>query len=124
MAGILKATNSRVRRSTWIIIVSGVLLLLITGLAVYLFLQHSSQDLSDVNAVKQLVARHMLLPTDETPALVTVTDPSKLTTDFLKQTVAGDKVLIYQTNKRAIIYRPSVDRVVDVGPVLIDAPRK
>ena len=103
---------------------SGVLLLLITGLAVYLFLQHSSQDLSDVNAVKQLVARHMLLPTDETPALVTVTDPSKLTTDFLKQTVAGDKVLIYQTNKRAIIYRPSVDRVVDVGPVLIDAPRK
>ena len=64
----------------------------------------------------------MVLPTDETPALLTITDPSKVSTEFLRQSQIGDKVLVYQTHKRVIIYRPSLDRVVDVGPVIIETP--
>ena len=106
------------RRIIWSIIALSVVLTLILG--GYLFYKDQHKDLTNVTTVVTLVSRHMVLPDDETPALVTVTDPSKLTTAFLKNSKAGDKVLIYQTNKKAIIYRPSIDRIVAVGPVVID----
>lgn len=87
---------------------------------VYLFLPKQS-DLTDVKVVTGLVSKHVVLPSNEAPALLTVTDASKLTTDFLKQASNGDKVLIYQENKKAIIYRPSIDRIIDIGPVVIDS---
>lgn len=115
--GILKVTNKP--RARLLIIISILLLFAVAG-GVYLSLQAQTKDLTNVNTVVSLVSRHMVLPGDETPALMTVTDPSKLTTAFLKGTKVGDKILIYQTNKRAIIYRPSIDRIVDIGPVVID----
>jgi len=95
------------------------LVLVAGGIGTYLFLP-KQVDLTNVNVVTGLVSKHIMLPNDETPALLTVTDTSKLTTDFLKQASNGDKVLIYQKHKKAIIYRPSIDRIVDVGPVVID----
>ncbi len=74
----------------------------------------------DVNGIKQQISKHYLLPSDEEPALATVTDKAKISSDFLKKADNGDKVLIYQTNKIAIIYRPSIDRIISVGPVSID----
>lgn len=79
------------------------------------------QNQDSVEVVKQEVARHMVLPTNEQPALATITDHNKLSTPFLKQTQNGDKLLIYQTNKKVIIYRPSIDRIINVGPVVIDS---
>ena len=73
--------------------------------------------------VAAAVARHVILPSDETPALATVTDPTKLTNNrLLSQAKQGDKILIYAKWKQAIIYRPSSDRVVDIGPVDVAAP--
>ena len=95
-------------------------LVVATGLFLYLN-QHRDGD--DIISVKNAVSRHIVLPTNEEPALLTVTDPSKLSTDFLKSTQVGDKVLVYQTNRKAIIYRPSIDRIVDVAPVVIDTPK-
>lgn len=97
-----------------------IIVIIIVAVCVYVFLRPQTNNLSDVSVVTSLVSKHMVLPKDETPALVTVTDPSKLTTEFLKGTEVGDKVLIYQTNEKAIIYRPSLDRIIDVGPVVID----
>lgn len=79
-----------------------------------------TEDLNDVTYVIGRVSRHIVLPSDEVPALLTVTDNAKLTSSFLKQAKNGDKVLVYQTNKKAILYRPGVDRIIDVGPVVID----
>ncbi|HTH72324.1 MAG TPA: hypothetical protein VL737_03090 [Candidatus Pristimantibacillus sp.] len=86
--------------------------------------KHSANtaNLDNVTAVKAKVASHYLLPADEEPALATVTDKSRLNTPFLKTADNGDKILIYQQNHLAIIYRPSIDRIVSVGPVTIDAP--
>lgn len=82
--------------------------------------QEATGDLNDVTYVIGRVSRHMVLPSDEMPALLTVTDNAKLTSSFLKQAKNGDKVLVYQTNKKAILYRPGTDRIIDVGPVAID----
>src|SRR5581483_1628499 len=58
---------------------------------------------AELNHVTALVAKHYLLPTNETPALVTVTDTKKLTSPFLKKSLDGDKILVYQKNRIAII---------------------
>ncbi|HEX3081895.1 MAG TPA: hypothetical protein VHQ86_01435, partial [Candidatus Saccharimonadia bacterium] len=112
-------------RRTLIIIALGLLAVLIAGLSLYAWLAHKSPATGEaqLHNVEAKIGKHYILPTDEVPALATVTDTSKLTTPFLKGTKNGDQVLIYQKNHIAIIYRPSVDRIVSVGPVTIDNPR-
>ncbi|MEO5948918.1 MAG: hypothetical protein ABIP74_00790 [Candidatus Saccharimonas sp.] len=81
-------------------------------------------DNASVERVVKSVQRHVVLPSDEVPALLTVTDSSKLTTQFLKQSQNGDRILVYKNHQKAIIYRPSVDRIIDIGPVVIDTPQQ
>ncbi len=71
--------------------------------------------------VKSRVGALYLLPTNEDPALATVTDSSKLSSSFAGKVQNGDKILFYEKNNRAIIYRPSLNKVVDIVTVQIDA---
>lgn len=91
------------------------------GSLVVLWFRPDSQ--SDVQKVKELLGRHYVLPSDEEPALLTVVDSNSLSSSYLKQHAKnGDRVLVYQKHQRVIIYRPSIDRIVDVGPVVLEAP--
>ncbi len=104
-------------------IVLAVILMTTGGLIAIMHYRRQTAALPDtVAAVTERVARHIMLPTNEQPALATVTDASKLNTPFLKHAHNGDKILIYQKNQLAIIYRPADDRLVSVGPVSIDEP--
>lgn len=80
------------------------------------------QNLSNVEVIKNKISKHIVLPKDEQPALLTITDKNKLATPFLKQAENGDKMLVYQTAKKVILYRPSIDRIIDSGPVSIASP--
>ena len=80
------------------------------------------ENLDNVIVIKNKIAKHVVLPKDEEPALVTIVDKNKVTTPFLKIAENGDKVLIYQKAKRVIVYRPSIDRILDIGPVSIATP--
>ncbi|MBC7707615.1 hypothetical protein H7Y63_00110 [Polaromonas sp.] len=94
--------------------------LLIFGAIFVLRADQASKTLdgkASLQVVEDRVNKHFLLPSDEVPALATITDKSKLTTPFFKRAQNGDKILIYQKHKIAIMYRPSIDRVVEVGPV-------
>lgn len=104
-------------------IVVGLVLLTLVGTALFIQNKQRREDLTNVDVVKARVARHYVLPSNEQPALATITDRNKLTSAFLKKAQNGDKVLIYQTNQIAIIYRPSIDRIIAVGPVAIDTPQ-
>jgi hypothetical protein len=93
---------------------------LLVGLLVVIIIitRPKLQGSSEEAQVQAKVAKLVLLPTDETPALATVTDPSKLKTNpLLAQTKTGDKILIYAKWKQAVIYRPSANKIVDIGPV-------
>lgn len=81
-----------------------------------------NKDITDVKIIQQKVSEHMLLPGDEQPALATVIDKTKLNKTIFKNAENGDKVLVYQKNKKMIIYRPGIDRVADVVPVAIESP--
>lgn len=103
----------------WLILLVCCVVLVAAGIIALVIVQQKSEDLESVDVIKQKVSKHMLLPGGPDPALATVTDSSKLTTVFLKQTKNGDKLLIYDKSQKVIIYRPSIDKIVDVGPVTI-----
>lgn len=65
------------------------------------------------------------LPTDETPSIATVDDKEKLKDQpFFASAEKGDKLLIYQAGKKAIIYRESTNKVINVGPIAIQQNAK
>lgn len=61
----------------------------------------------------------------EVPSVATVADKSKLSDQsFFKNAENGDKVLIFTDAKKAYLYRPSSNRIIEVGPININTPEK
>lgn len=85
----------------------------------------SNPQAGSAEEVKTLVKKlsaFMELPA-ETPSVVTVTDREKLQSqEFFKKAQNGDKIIIYEAARRIILYRPTTSRVVDVAPLVFNAP--
>ena len=66
------------------------------------------------------VGKLVVLPTGEKPTVATVTDISKLQGQaFFAPAQNGDKVLIYTQAKKAVLYRPSENKVIEIAPLNI-----
>ena len=111
-----------------ILLVCGILVL--AGLASYSFWMYysSQQELArvqqktvqarnnDASAIIADVKNHMVLP-NETPIVTTVTNADAVRSQpFYANAKNGDRVLVFKT--RAILYRPSIDRVIEVGYII------
>ncbi len=76
--------------------------------------------------VKQLIekiGKLIAVPKDETPTVATVNDIEKLkSSPFFTNAKNGDRVLIYTTAKKAILYRPLENKIIEVGPISIGTP--
>jgi len=82
----------------------------------------SGSDKQEMIKVRDSVSKLVILPTGEDPTLATVTDKNSLTDNFLKTNAEnGDKILVYITAKKVYIYRPSINKIVNIGPLTIDA---
>lgn len=80
----------------------------------------SAANVTEMRTLVTRVGKLMVLPVGEDPTIATVTDNSKLKEQaFFAQSQNGDKVLIYTGAKKAILYRPSLNMIVDVAPVNI-----
>lgn len=67
------------------------------------------------------VAQKIILPKDQKPPRVAViSDPDALTQeqDFYRGAEAGDVLMIFEGSRRAIIYSPRRDIIVNVGPIV------
>jgi len=74
---------------------------------------------AEANALLTQVGKLMELP-NETPTIATVSDVTKLKNQaFFSDAKNGDKVLIYVQAKKAILFRPSENKIIDVAPVNI-----
>ena len=69
-----------------------------------------------VQALVQEVGRHIMLPADK-PQVVTITnvDQLKIGQPFFDPAQNGDKLLVYMT--KVILYRASIDKVIDVAQI-------
>ena len=68
------------------------------------------------------VGKHILLPPGEQPTVATVSDLSPLKDQlFFKNAKVGDMVLMFPKARRAILYDPISDRIIEVAPITVDA---
>lgn len=127
---ISKARVNRLIRSRNFIIVLIVIVALLPTIFFYNKSKVAEQRLNDPNTANQKVidevvkkvGRHILLPTGEQPTLATVSDVTKVKGQpFFINAANGDKVLIYTQARKAILYRPSKDIIVEVAPLNIDS---
>ncbi len=80
-----------------------------------------AQAQAEVDMLVSEVGKLLALPTDEKPTVATITDVEKLKEQvFFKNAANGDKVLIYTKAKKAILYRPTEKKIVEVGAVNIN----
>ncbi len=60
----------------------------------------------------------MLLPEGETPTVATVSDLKPLKGQaFFAHATVGDKVLIYASAQKAILYNPRDKKIIEVAPI-------
>jgi hypothetical protein len=97
----------------------------IASIATSVILFQQNQKLKNPNLAAQeevtqavkAIGAYMLLP-NETPTIATISDPSKLKDQaFFAEARAGDKVLIYAQAHKAILWRPSINKVIEVAPL-------
>ena len=70
-----------------------------------------------VNKVSKLI----ILPRGETPVVATVTDPEKLKKEqvFFTNASIGDKILIYTKARKAFMYNPKLNLIIEVAPIVL-----
>lgn len=104
-------------------------LLLIVSIAIATFYYYKYQTIknnpayiteTEIKKLSDIVAKLIKLPADEEPTIATVEDKDKLRDQpFFADTENGDKILIYTKAKKAIIYRPNSNSIINVGPIVI-----
>lgn len=65
------------------------------------------------------VGQLIQLPPNETPSMATINDAAsvKKAQPFLANAANGDVLIVYQTAQTALLYRPSENKLIAVGPV-------
>lgn len=102
--------------------VLALLLVVSVGVGAY-FYQKAAADpqkiaQNELQETISAVGKLIVLPTDETPTMATVSDPAKLSSQpFFAHAKVGDKVLVYTKAGKAILYNPSSNKIVEVAPV-------
>lgn len=76
------------------------------------------ENVKIINALSAM----MIVPEGEVPTIASVSDIEKLKDQpFFKNAQNGDKVIIYPSEKRAILYRPDVKKIVEVSPINLNS---
>ncbi len=109
----------------YIVVILILLVVILAGVSAYLYKKSTSNpDAASQAEVKSLVAKVgkvMVLPEGETPTIATVSDPEALRDQaFFVDAKKGDKVLIYSNAKKAILFDPSADKIVNIAPLNTD----
>ncbi len=106
--------------------VLGAIVIILGGLAFYFYMQYSnlqenpSADAeAEVNELVAQVGKLIVLP-EERPTVATVTDVEKLKDQpFFAKAKNGDKVLIFTQSKKAILFDPAANKIIEVAPINI-----
>ena len=118
------------RKKTTVLLLLIVFILLTLVLGIFLYTRYSGngfgflgtseqKSVDDKDELIVKVGKLIRLP-NETPDVATVTDVELLQDQSIfRNAQNGDRVLIYTESKRAIVYRPSENIIIDVGSIII-----
>ena len=71
--------------------------------------------LKEKNNLISKIGELYVLPGGEIPTIATVSDPQVLKDKgFFLESIMGDKVLIFTKAKKAVLYRPSLGKIIDI----------
>lgn len=98
-----------------------IIVIAVAGIFIYInFFKPSSAQSGDPREMITRVSRLMALP-DEAPTVAVVSDLEKLKGQaFFARAHAGDIVLMYPKAQKAILYSPSLDKILEVAPITND----
>ncbi len=105
------------------------LLVLFVFLAIYFYgknsdVRNSSEDANLKEAAELVVTvrKLIVLPEGEVPVIATVSDPEELKNQpFFTKAKTGDKVLLYPQSKKAFLYDPVANKILEVAPINLDS---
>ena len=126
---VSQAVIEKVRKLTPYLLMGAVLVAV--GFAAYFWYEVSALKKNPQRAVQEEtrkllanVSQLIVLPEGETPTIATVTDPERLKDQpFFAKAQTGDKVLIYTNVRKAILYSPTQNKIVEVAPINIGNPQ-
>lgn len=106
-----------------------VVILILAGVGGYYYFQYQKTQklledptkaaVLENQALIERVGKLIELPNEE-PRIASVSDKTKLIgQSFFAKAENGDKVLIYANAKKAILYRPSINKIIEVSSVNI-----
>lgn len=109
--------ESPIRFAFFILLLTSVLVGLVYG-AYYLYKGDASGRGSEARAILEEVGKLVILPEGEEPSIATVTDLGPLRgQEFFKNAQIGDKLIIFSVSKKAILYRPTTNNIVEIAPI-------
>ncbi|MBX4195609.1 hypothetical protein KW796_01475 [Candidatus Parcubacteria bacterium] len=121
-----KSLSKKLRMVFLAVLTVGILSLISTAVLAEKLQKASDPALAAQEEIQKVVAevgRFIILPDDETPTMATVSDPSKLSGQpFFENAEAGDKVLIYTISRKAILWRPSTKKIIEVASINVTSP--
>jgi hypothetical protein len=131
--------SGKPHNSTLHTVIEGVLLIAVIGLGLWAWGLHSDnadlkKQVTSLNNNPAIVAQRETdaliakvsalvdVPKDETPQAAVVSDVAKAKAQsaFFANAQNGDKILLYVKNGKAVLYRPSTNKVIEYGPLTIN----
>lgn len=105
----------------WLKIIIATLIIAAATFGILWFTTDGFRDKNSPEYIIDKVSTHILLP-DETPEITTVDKAIDLTSrPFFSAVRDGDKILIFGSSARIMIYRPSENILINVGPIVDDS---
>jgi hypothetical protein len=113
-----------------LVMVLGVCVLLGAGGTYYFYAKYNAirtnpniEAQKEIAALVAAVGKLIELPQGEEPTVATVSDKEALKDQpFFKLTENGDKLLAYNVAMVAILYRPSINKIINVAPITLNQP--
>jgi hypothetical protein len=115
------------RNFFWAVTVVAILLLAVAFEAGRWSVYHAHPELSQAEQAATILNNvgHLIqLPSGETPTMATINNAASAKTSqpFLVNAQDGDVLIVYPDAGEALLYRPSTDKLIAVGPVDNGAP--
>ena len=121
-------------RSIGIILIAAVFITALTLPSLFLYRQNRNLEnqlafnlppnqMHEITTLVSKVGKLITLPPDEIPTVITVTDTNILNQQpFFAKAKNGDTVLVYIKAKKAFLYDPVADKILEVGPLIYQTP--